>query len=143
MKGKVLVIEDNINWQNRLQHYLEKDDFYVTIINNLEQASKVIVNERFHFITLDLQLNESTLVGNELEGFNLLKLIKKVRIENITPIMVITGYGGEYKRVTQKNAIPDAYFMEKGNFDRQSFLDIINREVIRINLRFKDDHRGH
>ena len=142
MKGKVLVIEDNLDWQADIKEYLEFDGFHVEIANNLEAALKKVREHRFHFITIDMQLDEKNMEADKFEGWSVLELVKKLRIQDITPAMIITGFGEHYKMLKSVKKVESLFFMEKGEFDRKTFLEIINREVERIDLRFKNDYRG-
>ncbi len=142
MKGKILVIEDNPIWQRKFKKFLELDGFFVEIVSNPKIAIEKIQTERFHFITIDMQLNEKNKEAKSFEGWDILELIKKFRVQAITPVMVITGYGAQYNELKATKKVESLFFMEKGEFDRQKFLEIINKQVEKIDLRFKDDHRG-
>ena len=144
MKGKILIIEDDINWQEDLKEYLEIDGFFVKVVSDLETAIITVNKERFHFITVDMELNpdaSNIIKPEEYEGWGVLEEIKKLRIQDITPVMVITGHGVDYNLFKKLKKVEALFFMEKGEFDKQKFLEIINAQVKRINLRFKDDHR--
>lgn len=142
MKGKILVIEDNIFWHKKLEKYLIDAGFFVEIANNLEMALNKIKNERFHFITVDMQLNESTMDQHKFEGSNILKLIEKLHIQDHTPVMVITGFEADFNEITRQKKLKNIFFIGKGEFDRTKFISIIEKEIKPINLRFKNDFRG-
>jgi len=142
MKGKVLIIEDNEVWQNILKEPLESDGFFVEVVNNLDEAVKKVNREKFHFITIDMQLHNDTTTPEQYEGWNILEIIKKLRIQIITPCMVITAFGANYLKHKGAKKVESLFFMDKSKFDEQAFLDKVNEQVQRINLRFKDDHRG-
>ena len=142
MKGKVLVIEDDINWQDNLRRFLEIAGFYVEIESNIEAALKKLQKDRFHFITIDMQLDEKNATVLEFEGWRILEIIKKLHLLRITPVMVITGFEREYQELKKIKKVEDLFFMGKGTFNRQEFINVIELCVNHIDLRFKDDHRG-
>jgi len=142
MKGKVLVIEDNVDWQNLLRDFLEKAGYFVVIEASLELAINKISHELFHFITIDMQLDEDNTGKEKFEGWHILEVVKKLRIHQTTPTMVITGFESEYLELKKLKSVEGLFFMGKGNFDRTSFIETIDRVVAAKDLRFNDDHRG-
>jgi CheY-like chemotaxis protein len=140
-KGKVLVIEDNEFWQNILRDYLELEGFYVEVVSDLETAIQKLEKEIFHCITIDMNLDEANNDADNFEGWDILKKIERLRIKDRTPTYVITGYGEDYLKIRGKKKLEAIFFMEKGQFDRQEFIDTIESEVERIDLRFKGDYR--
>jgi CheY-like chemotaxis protein len=142
MKGKVLVIEDDEFWKSDLCEFLEDAGFHVEVVSELEKALEKVKKERFHFITIDMQLNEANIDSQKYEGWEILEIIKKLRVQDITPAMVITGFGEEYSELKNKKKLEAIYFMSKGLFDKKEFIEIIEKEVSRRDLRFKNDFRG-
>jgi DNA-binding response OmpR family regulator len=144
MKGKILVIEDDPNWQEDLKYYFESDGFYVDIVADLETAIIKIKNEMFHFITIDMRLDDKKDMNpDQFEGWELLQIVKKLRVQNNTPVMVITGYEIQYEKLKNEKDTNSLFFMGKGKgFDLEELLDVINTQVKRIDLRFKNDYRG-
>ena len=141
MKGKVLVIEDDPRWSNLLKDYLEEADYYVDTVDNLQDAIKIIQHQTFHFITVDMQLDSKNTQPDTLEGWNILQLVKKMGIEQRTPVMVITGFEQEYEGLKDNNEFKSLFLMGKGKFDKEEFIKIVNRTVDFHDLRFKDDKR--
>lgn len=144
MKGKILIIEDDPNWQNDLRFYFENDGFYVEVVSSLEEGISKIKKELFHFITIDMRLDDDKDINPEqFEGWKLLEVIKKLRVQERTPVMVITGYGVEYKELKNIKNMESLFFMEKGrDFDLKKLLEIVNMQVKRIDLRFNNDFRN-
>lgn len=141
MKGKVLIIEDNPEWQARLKMFIEAGGYHVTVIDNLNEAIDVVSHQMFHFITVDMQLSE-TIDPLDFEGWPLLHVIKKLRVQENTPVMVITGHGHAYLEFKKVKLVESLYYMEKGEFDRAELLNTIDEAVSRIDLRFNDDMRS-
>lgn len=51
-RGKVLVIEDDLKWSNRLQETLEENGFHVVTKKTKAEALEILQQEHFHFATL-------------------------------------------------------------------------------------------
>jgi DNA-binding response OmpR family regulator len=144
MKGKVLIIEDDPNWQDDLKEFLEFDGFHVEIAADITTAIKKVTKERFHFITLDMRLDKDSkenLRIDEFEGWDVLDVIKRLRVEQMTPVMVVTSYPEDYEEYKHIKGLESLFYMGKKAFDKRGFLEIVNREVARIDLRFNNDYR--
>ncbi len=141
MKGKVLIIEDAEKWQEILKECIADAGYYVEVVADLGSAISKVEHERFHFITIDMSLKDDGTTPNAYEGWTVLSAIEKLRIKDITPTMVISGYEDEYHEFRPIKNLQGIFFMGKSDFDEEKLLDIINREVDRIDLRFEGDHR--
>src|ERR1700722_280880 len=141
-KGKVLGIEEDINWTLVLKRYLEFAGFYVEVVDNVENAIGKIKKEMFHFITIDMQLNKKTWDRDKYEGWSVLEIIKKLRTQYVTPTMVITAFDDDYNELKHSKKLESIFFMGKAVFDRDVFIEIIEKSVAKIDLHFYNDHRG-
>jgi DNA-binding response OmpR family regulator len=141
MKGKILIVEDDKSWQNILKQCLNKAGYYAVIAGDVETALELIIKERFHFITTGLSLEDDTSNPEWFGGWVVFRKVKQLRINTVTPVMVITGLEDEYLHFARENGLEADYFMGKGNFNEKELIEIINREVACIDLRFNDDHR--
>jgi hypothetical protein len=56
--------------------------------------------------------------------------------------MVISGYGDDYIAYKGIKRLDSVYFMDKGNFDRNKFISIVENEINKIDLKFKNDYRS-
>jgi CheY-like chemotaxis protein len=141
MKGKILVVEDDRLWQDALKECFNNAGYYTVIAGDAETALELLIIEKFHFITTEMNLADETFNPDEFGGWKILSKVKQLRIRDISPVMVITGLEEEYLYYASENGLKADYFMGKGNFDEKKLIEIIDREVARIDLRFKDDHR--
>ena len=132
-KGKVLVIEDQIEWQSYLKEIIEDAGFYVEIVGDLESALVKIKKEMYHCITVDMRLSDVD-DSLKLEGWNVLELVKNLRIDDRTSIIVITGFPKDYNNLHKLKSINDLYMIDKGEFRSKLFIDILIREVNRFQL---------
>lgn len=143
-KGKVLVIEDLPKWQGILSKALIKANFYVDIVDNLEAALRKIEKERFHFITIDMNLSDEAtkpFIASEMEGWDILEIVNKLRVHETTPTMVITAFEDEYQMEKRLKGIEAMFFMSKLDYDPQKMISKIEEMVKTFDLRFYNDHR--
>jgi CheY-like chemotaxis protein len=142
-RGKVLVVEDNPRWSERLRRILEENGFHVTTIQTKEEALALLGNEHFHFATIDLQLDEENLDSDNFEGWTVLKKILAVGASNRMDIMVLTGFEADENRekAFHEYGGRPILFMPKSKFDKKEFIDTIIRVVDMRKIRFKDDHK--
>ena len=133
-RGKVLIIEDNPLWAKRLRRYLEKSDFSVTVASNKNKAIEFLKKQNFHFITVDLQLDEATQNTDDFEGWEVLKIAK----DSFTPKMVLTGFPDQNQK-NQSKALTKifgvTFVMTKQDFDKTDFLKTVIGTVEKMNLR--------
>jgi len=144
-RGKVLVVEDNPTWSNRLKETLEENGFHVVVKKTKTEALEIIGKEHFHFVTVDLQLDESTLDDKKFEGWEVMKKILDFGVQKDMPIMVLTGFPGDEENDNQRKAYRDyeaTYFMEKAKWDKKEFIDTVIKAVEYMDIRFKDDYKS-
>ncbi|HIQ48289.1 MAG TPA: sigma-54-dependent Fis family transcriptional regulator [Aquifex aeolicus] len=127
MKPKVLIVDDDISYLNKLKKLLE-DDYEILTATNLKEAfNKVYLAD---VVLLDLNLNENK---NEYEGFIFLEKVKKDFPE--LPIVVVTGYYEADKAV--KSFKLGAYdFIEKGT-DINKLFKVIKNALEKLNLELR------
>jgi len=142
-KGKILVIEDLEEWQVDLRQSLEQAGFYVEVVDDLESALSKIKKELFHFITIDMNLKRHNRIPEAFDGWDILKVVKQLQLNERTPTMIITAYPEDFLRLHIGQDVEELFLMDKGTFDRDEFIKIVEREINRKNLRFKDDHRDN
>jgi len=142
MKGKVLVIEDDKNWQKDLRLFLERAGFHVEVADNLEDALRKVEKELFHFITIDMQLDERNNKAAQFEGWNILDTIKRLRVHARTPTMIITGFTDKYLALKKEKQSEGIFHMPKRGLDPDIFIRTVEDAVKRFDLRFINDYRG-
>ena len=144
-RGKVLVVEDNPRWSNRLKEVLEENGFHVTAKKTKTGALETLETEYFHFATVDLQLDEATLDEKKFEGWEIMKKILDIGAYKNMPIMVLTGFPGDEENDNQMKALfqyKATYFMEKAKWDKKEFIDTVIKAVEWMDIRFKDDNKS-
>jgi len=144
-RGKVLVVEDNPKWSNRLEEVLAENGFHVVVTKTKAEALKILEKENFHFTTVDLQLDESTLDDKKFEGWEVMKKVFDVGADRMMPIMVLTGFPGDEENDNRMKALREyqaTFFMEKSKWDKKEFIDTVIKAVEYRDVHFKDDYKS-
>lgn len=143
-RGKALVIEDNKMWAAQLKEALEENNFVVTVAQSRDEGLAILENELFHFATIDLQLNEATSIGDEYEGWHILKKILDKGLERLMPIMIITGFPKTDETDNKIKAIKKyktTFFIEKSKWNKKDFVKTVIESVENWDTRFINDKR--
>lgn len=133
-KAKVLVIEDNQRWSERLKRTLEENGIAAVTARSQEEAIEFLGRESFQFVTLDLQLDDAPVVNDNFGGWEILKKINTFTPEKKMPTMVITGFPGDCQVDNQEKACKEYgvhFFMPKSKWDKNEFIDIVKGAIRR------------
>ncbi len=84
-KKKILIIDDEIDIANNIKAILEDESYETSIAYNSTEALSYISINNYDLIILDVWLDNS-----ELDGIGILK---KLRENNTTPVIIISGHG--------------------------------------------------
>ena len=90
MAQKILIVEDELNIAQLLQLYLEKEGFETQIANNGGKAVELFRSFAPDLVLLDIMLPV-------MDGWSVLK---KIRAESKTPVIMLTAKGETDDRVT-------------------------------------------
>lgn len=83
MNKSVLIIDDNLTICLMLKSWLQKKDFNVEIVNNVDQAKQLIIENPFDLILTDIRMPGD-------DGFALLSWVK--RYDSDIVVIMMTGY---------------------------------------------------
>lgn len=86
--NKVLILDDDFDWQDRIGDHIEKMGMQVVAANNVAKAHAKVVGDtnNFLFAFIDVVLTEK---GDDREGLVLLELLKKSSID--LPCILCSG----------------------------------------------------
>lgn len=120
---KILLIEDDVAFSKMLQNFLERHQYQVDVSYNIQSATKLINENKYHLVFTDLRLPDG-------DGISLLKQVKKG--SHHFPVVLMTSYA-EVSTAVQA--------MKQGAFDYISKPFNPNEvlEVISNALHQKDD----
>jgi DNA-binding response OmpR family regulator len=116
MKGKILIVEDEIKLSEVMTLYLKRENYEVTSISDGKVAEEAISTDFFDLIILDVMLPNK-------DGWALLRKVKSL---GNTPVILTTARGEEDDRIFGLELGADDYMVKP----------ISMRELIlRVNLR--------
>ncbi len=141
-RGKVLIVEDLEIWYHRLIKLYQDNGFFVVHVRTKKDALNKIMNENFHFVSVDLQLNTNNLVEEDFSGWDILRAAKKI----FADVVVLSGFPGiddENIRKAVSKEFGAIFFMNKTKYNKTEMIDHIITIVEHHDYRFKNDHRGN
>lgn len=97
--AKLLLADDDIELCQLLQEYLAQESFDITVAHDGATAAKLILNDTFDLMVLDVMLPN-------LNGFDVLKEVRK---ESQVPILMLTARGDEIDRIVGLELGADDY----------------------------------
>ena len=97
--AKLLIADDDIELCQLLQEYLTQEGFDITLAHDGGSAAKLILNDTFDLMVLDVMLPN-------LNGFDVLKEVRK---ESQVPILMLTARGDEIDRIVGLELGADDY----------------------------------
>ncbi|AKE52944.1 response regulator [Kangiella geojedonensis] len=97
--AKLLLADDDIELCQLLHEYLSQEGFEITLAHDGASAAKLILNDSFDLMVLDVMLPN-------LNGFDVLKEVRK---ESQVPILMLTARGDEIDRIVGLELGADDY----------------------------------
>lgn len=102
MEKKIIIVEDDPFTQEFYKYLFSKTKYPTQVIEDGDKLMEVVRQKEAGLIIMDINLKNSYMNGEKVDGVILSKHIKKVEgITNI-PILLVTAY--------QKNVGPNNYF---------------------------------
>jgi DNA-binding NtrC family response regulator len=82
---KIILVDDDPNMLRLMEFYLQSEPYHITTAVNGKKAFSLLQKEKFDLILADIQMPE-------MDGYTLLRNIKKTSINNL-PVIMVTAYG--------------------------------------------------
>ena len=123
---RILVVEDESDWQKRLKRMLKEVNCTVVVASNYDEAKDELDDSsHFDLATIDLNLDKST---EYVDGLELVAKIRKTFGPGF-PIIVITGHGDlrRQRRAFKDYCVVD--FIEKARFEIEEFQDTVVKTI--------------
>ncbi len=126
MKERIFVVEDDTFAQQFYQLLLSKNGYDTFISDNLEKVLEEIEKEPPVLIIMDVNLTNSYLNGEKIDGIEFSKYIKSQNNLKSIPILVITAhsYDAEARKILEES-MADGLF-PKPIYDFKKLLNKIN-----------------
>ncbi len=127
IEGRILIVEDQREWQNKYKNLLANELYEFTIAENRQKASDLLQHHTYDLVLLDLRLKDWE-EGN-FEGFKLLENLQKHKQESGTQTIIISAYGEpEHVRFGfKKYDIID--YIDKKRLDPNEFPNIVAKAI--------------
>lgn len=125
IKGlKVMVVDDNDLNIEVLEETLKPFSLSISSFNSSFEASKHIENEKFDLFLLDVMMPEYS-------GFELAEMIKKSKINSVTPVIFISAYSNEEMKIEGYNLGSEAYIEKPFNVNiiRSQIYNLLKKKV--------------
>ncbi|MCP4649058.1 MAG: response regulator [PVC group bacterium] len=123
MKGRILIIDDEVIITKSLQKLLLKQKFEVIVANNGTEAMQAVQNEKIDLIVCDVMIPE-------MDGIEIIKLIREYLTQQAKPLIpeiLITGYADEEKYKSAVDLKVADYLYKP--FDTSEFLEVIEKNL--------------
>ena len=138
---KVLVVDDDLEMARLIADVLQEDGFFVTIMGDSLEASKILKKEDFDVIVTDLKMKG-------LKGLDLLQEVK--RVAPLTPVIIITAFGtiesaiqamkmGAYDYITKPFQMDELVLTVKKALENR----LLKREVARLKREVESRYQFH
>jgi DNA-binding NtrC family response regulator len=118
--GHILLVDDQDNWHDQLEEFL--DGFQISHAYNLQEAKKILAQQKFDLAILDV-----TLIDEEefnVEGLSLIQVIKRKNPN--TAIIILTGYP---QRLIEKPTKVAAFISKGTNFNVMEFRNLVEQLI--------------
>lgn len=134
-KKRVLVLEDEQFWVDDLTEALESGGFRVSAALNIEDAKKLIQQDFYHLLSLDLSMIHGG--GTAKHGMEWLDELNGQKLNQSLTIIILSGVGDKSDMRTVFSRYHVADFLDKDDFSQTEFLNTVEqifREHANINL---------
>nr|YP_010155949.1 hypothetical protein K4Y23_pgp115 [Cumathamnion serrulatum]QQY85319.1 hypothetical protein [Cumathamnion serrulatum] len=122
---KLLLVDDDDNLRELLSSYLIKEGFVINSVNSVHSALVIIKHDRPDLIISDIMMKQ-------LDGYDLIKLLKLDSLLIDIPIIFLTAKGMTLDRIKGYNLGCHAYLTKP--FNPQELLAIIKNIFYNIDL---------
>jgi len=101
----ILVIDDDVELCELLSEYLESEGFAVKAVHNGAEGAEMVLREDFELIILDVML----------PGMGGMDVLKTIRAEKSTPVMMLTAKGDDIDKILGLEMGADDYLPKPYN----------------------------
>lgn len=127
-KAGILIVEDDVRLSQQLTEMLIASGFDTSMATDGETGLSLALNNHFSLILLDVGLPDS-------DGFTILKTIRQ---QHTTPVLMLTAYGAEQERITGLQNGADDYLPKPFNFTEL----LLRIEAILKRVHFPENHNN-
>ena len=121
MEKKLIIIDDDLPFRNRLAYSMEKKGFVVDAYSKIAEAKEYIGEKKFTHAIIDMRLEDGS-------GLEIIKFIKKISPE--TQALLLTGYGNIATAVAAIKAGAIDYLPKPADIDQIYNALILSKDVL-------------
>lgn len=122
--ARILLLEDEKRWRERLTKLLVQHDYDVEAVGNPDKAASLLAKSRFDALVVDIQMSQW-----DSEDKRGLDLLDKVAPADLPAAVVVSGKAAkpDVRRAFRRLKVIDV--IEKDPFVRTEFLDALREAV--------------
>ena len=102
---KILIVEDDLDMQEMMVSFMQKNGFMVIVANNADELTKKLKSQRVDLILLDVML------GDE----NGISICREIRETNNIPIIIVSALSADQDRLSGFEVGADDYIVKPFN----------------------------
>jgi len=124
---RVLVVDDDESWRDIISRVLNMINADTVAVATQEEAKQEIETSWFHFISLDIRLEDG--VDTNIEGMHFLRLLGQLALNQTTHISMLSAYGTreQMRESFREHRVLDFY--SKDEFDREKFREFVQSRI--------------
>ena len=119
---KILIVEDDLDINNLISRYLQKQNYSVHSAFNGKEALELLTSNDYHLIILDLMLPE-------LNGYEIIEIIRK---QKNVPVLIVSAKSDEIDKIEALDLGADDYITKP--FTVGELLARVNAQIRRFVL---------
>ncbi|MFN8594970.1 MAG: response regulator [Anaerolineae bacterium] len=125
---RVLIVDDEIEWQEELRHILVGGGYQVDTAGSLEVAFAYLNNRLYHLVIIDIRLADRDV--DNVEGMRILEELHARYDDTTLSKIMISAYGTreQMRKAFKQHKVAD--FISKQEFDKCEFLTIVEDTFI-------------
>jgi DNA-binding response OmpR family regulator len=133
-QGRILIVDDDPEWQNLLTVVLQGKGLYADAVGTRAAMDEHLRMLPYHVLILDIRLID--LDANNEEGMDILRNLKERDLLSAFRIIMISAYGTKAQMRESFRDFGIADFLSKHEFNPDEFLDIVHQQLqeLHINL---------
>lgn len=105
MNKNILIVEDDPFSQDFYRFIFKKAGYNATILEDGDEILKLLKTETIGLCIMDINLKNTYLLGEKIDGMKLSRIIKQDKVTAGIPILLVTAYS---KSVTQNRFIDES-----------------------------------
>ncbi len=124
-QGHILIVDDLKIWREELVETLQHGGFYATSASTATEALKMLNENLYHILVLDLRMNEND--QSNIDGIELLHELDRRGLSEATKVIMLSAHGTPEHMRTSFREYSVVDFLSKDDFDNKVFLENVQQ----------------